>query len=64
LLHTAKKEKLSDADLPLIAHYHAVNLMEIDLGKLAAKRGTTPAIKQYGDMHKAADAQKATPPGR
>jgi putative membrane protein len=46
----AKKEKLSDADLQLIAHYHAENLMEIDLGKLAAKRGTTPAVKQYGDM--------------
>lgn len=45
----AKKEKLSDADLQLIAHYHAVDLMEIDLGKLAAKRGTTPAVKTYGD---------------
>jgi putative membrane protein len=43
-----KKEKLTDRQLQIVAHYHEDNRMEIDLGKEAAKRGTTPAIKSYG----------------
>jgi putative membrane protein len=46
----AKKEKLTTAELQVLAHYHAVNLMEIDLGKTAMKKATTPAVKAYGEM--------------
>lgn len=47
---TAKQEKLSDRELQIVAHYHADNLKEIDLGKVAAKRGTTAAVKSHGEM--------------
>jgi putative membrane protein len=55
------KTKLTAAELQVMAHYHAVNLMEIDLGTFAKKRGTTQAIKSYGDMlvkeHRDSDAK-------
>lgn len=47
---TAKKEKLTEGDLQIIAHYHGDNVTEMDLGKLAAKRGTTQAVKAHGEM--------------
>jgi putative membrane protein len=46
----AKKEKLTTAELQVLAHYHAVNLLEIDLGKTAMKKGSTQAVKSYGEM--------------
>lgn len=43
------KTKLSDADVQILAHQHHVNLMEIDMGKLAQTKGTA-AVKKYGEM--------------
>ena len=55
----AAKEKLADMDLQVLAHVHHVNMMEIDLGKMAQKSGSTQAVKAYGQMlerdHKSAD---------
>lgn len=39
--------KLVDEDLRLVAHVHHVNMMEIDMGKLAQKQGGD-AVKKYG----------------
>lgn len=39
--------KLVDDDVKLVAHVHHVNLMEIDMGKLAQKQGGD-AVKKYG----------------
>ena len=47
---TTKAEKLSDAELQIIAHYRGDDLTEIDLGKLAGKRSASQPIKEYGDM--------------
>jgi len=44
------KPKLSDAEMQALAHFHHVNQTEIDLGKLAQKRGSKAAIKTYGQM--------------
>lgn len=44
-----KKETLSEADLAIVAHLHHVNVMEVDMGKLAQKQGTAP-VKRYGEM--------------
>lgn len=41
--------KLAEADIQIVAHLHAVNVMEIDMGKLAQKAGTQ-AVKRYGEM--------------
>lgn len=41
--------KLDDADLKVLAHHHHLNLMEIDLGKMAQKLGTKN-VKSYGAM--------------
>ncbi|HSD91057.1 MAG TPA: DUF4142 domain-containing protein [Kofleriaceae bacterium] len=46
----AKPAKLKAAELQVMAHYHAVNLLEIDLGKAAEKKGASDAVKQYGKM--------------
>ena len=46
----AKKEKLTANELQVLAHYHAVNLMEIDLGKAAKLKGASQAVKSYGEM--------------
>jgi putative membrane protein len=43
-----KGAKLSDGDVKIVAHLHHVNLMEIDLGKLAQKSGTAK-VKAYGE---------------
>jgi putative membrane protein len=45
---TDKTAKPSDGDVKIMAHLHHVNQMEIDMGKLAQKTGTT-AIKSYAD---------------
>jgi putative membrane protein len=42
--------KLTPAELQVIAHYHAVNQMEIDLGKTAKQKGASAAVKEYGAM--------------
>ncbi len=47
---TPKKEKLSAPELQVMAHYHAVNQLEIDLGKAAKKNAGTQAVKSYGEM--------------
>ncbi|HEX5060128.1 MAG TPA: DUF4142 domain-containing protein [Kofleriaceae bacterium] len=58
---TAKKEKLTPAELQVMAHYKDVNMTEIDLGKVAKKQGGTAAVKSYGEMmvkdHGAMDKQ-------
>ena len=41
--------KLADMDVKLVAHIHHVNMMEIDMGKLAKTKGTA-AVKKYGEM--------------
>ncbi len=55
--------KLTDADLTTIAHVHAVNSVEIDMGKLAQKNGTTAGVKAFGATlvqdHLTADAALA-----
>jgi putative membrane protein len=45
---TVKKgqQRLSEADLSTLQHHHDVNLMEIDMGKLAQQRGG-PEVKKY-----------------
>lgn len=57
---TADHGKLADMDAQMVAHLHAVDTLEIDLGKLAQKNGTA-AVKQYGQMlvkdHTAFDAK-------
>jgi putative membrane protein len=58
-----KAGKLSDADAKVVAHLHHVNQMEIELGKLAQKTGTT-AVKNYGATlvtdHQSADKDLTT----
>jgi putative membrane protein len=44
---TKAAAKLVDDDVKLVAHVHHVNLMEIDMGKLAQKMGGD-AVKKYG----------------
>src|SRR3954471_17896172 len=39
--------KLADEDAKLVAHIHHVNMMEIDMGKMAQTKGTAP-VKKYG----------------
>lgn len=55
--------KLTDSDLTTMGHVHAVNLMEIDMGKLAQKNGTTAGVKAFGATlvkdHTAADKDLA-----
>jgi putative membrane protein len=52
-------EKLSDSDLQDMAFVHHVNQMEIDMGKVAQRKGSTQAVKDYGKMlvkdHQSAD---------
>jgi putative membrane protein len=47
---TAKPAKLTASELQVLAHFHAVNLMEIDLGKAAQRLAKTDGVKQYGKM--------------
>jgi putative membrane protein len=47
---TAGKEKLGDADLTALAHFHHINQVEIDAGRMAEKMGSTQAVKSYGQM--------------
>lgn len=55
----SSKEKISAADLQVMAQMHHVNQMEIDMGKLAETKGSTQAVKSYGKMlvtdHQSAD---------
>jgi putative membrane protein len=46
----AKADKLTDAELHVLAHVHHVDQMEIDAGKVAQKKGSTQAVKSYGKM--------------
>ena len=56
----SKPAKLTAAELRVIAHDHAVNQMEIALGKVAQSHAASPAVKAYGAMliddHGEADA--------
>ena len=45
-----KKQKLTKDDLQTMAHYRAVNNMEIELGKVAQKNAGSQAVKEYGAM--------------
>jgi len=45
----ADTAKLESEDVNIVAHFHHVNLMQIDLGKLAQKQGTAK-VKKYGAM--------------
>ena len=45
-----KADKLTDAEMSVLAHVHHVDQMEIDAGKLAQKKGSTQAVKAYGKM--------------
>src|SRR5438552_1160707 len=45
---TEKRAKLVDGDLQVIAHQHHLDQMEVDLGKLAQRKGTTAGVKDYG----------------
>ncbi|NVB77425.1 MAG: DUF4142 domain-containing protein [Kofleriaceae bacterium] len=45
-----KPAKLTDTELQVMAHYHGVNQMEIDLGKAASKKAANKDVKAYGDM--------------
>jgi putative membrane protein len=47
---TAKPAKLKPQELAVMAHYHAVNQTEIDLGNVAAKKARTDGVKDYGKM--------------
>jgi putative membrane protein len=47
---TAAKTKLTAAELAVLAHYHAVDQMEIDLGKAAKTKGARAGVKEYGAM--------------
>lgn len=47
---TAKPAKLKDAELQVMAHYHELNQMEIDLNKVAAKKATSDGAKSYANM--------------
>jgi putative membrane protein len=55
----SSKEKMADSDLQAMAMVHHVNQMEIDLGKVAQRKGSTQAVKDYGKMlvkdHQSAD---------
>jgi putative membrane protein len=59
----ADKAKLGDAETKIIAHLHHVNVMEVDMGKLAQKNSTTAGVKKYGAMlvkdHSGADKDLA-----
>jgi putative membrane protein len=46
----AKPAKLAKNELQVLAHLHAVNQMEIDLGKTAKRVRKNDAVKQYGEM--------------
>jgi putative membrane protein len=41
-----QKQRISEADLSTLQHHHDVNLMEIEMGKLAQERGG-PEVKTY-----------------
>jgi putative membrane protein len=45
---TPAQTKLADEDIKLVAHIHHVNLMEIDMGKLAKAKGSA-GVKKYGE---------------
>jgi putative membrane protein len=46
----AKKEKLTPQELQVMAHYRAVDQLEIQLGKVAEKQAGNQAVKSYGEM--------------
>jgi len=57
---TTSSAALSEIDAQVVAHLHAVDQLEIELGKLAQHNGTAP-VKTYGQMlvkdHTAFDAK-------
>ncbi|HEY0250724.1 MAG TPA: DUF4142 domain-containing protein, partial [Kofleriaceae bacterium] len=59
----AYADQLSESDTQVVAHQHAVNQTEIDMGKLAQANGGSAGVKKYGGTlvkdHTSAD-QKLT----
>ena len=47
---TTKPAKLKAEELQVMAHYHEVNKMEIDINKVAAKKATSQGAKDYANM--------------
>lgn len=47
---TAKPAKLKPEELQVVAHYHELNQMEIDINKVAAKKATSQGAKDYANM--------------
>ena len=47
---TAKTPKLKPQELQVMAHYHAVNQMEISLGKAAEQKATSDNVKSFAKM--------------
>jgi putative membrane protein len=45
----ALADKLDAGDLATVAHLHAVDQMEIQMGKLAQKNSSTAGVKAFGD---------------
>jgi putative membrane protein len=60
----AKPQKLTTAELQVMAHYHAVNMLEVQLGTLAKQRVPSQAVKSYAAMlvkdHRDADGKLKT----
>jgi putative membrane protein len=46
----AKPTKLKQQELQVMAHYHALNQKEVELGNVAAKKATSEGVKAYGKM--------------
>jgi predicted outer membrane protein len=44
-----EKQKLSDAELQIMAKLHHANKMEIDMGKLAAQQAKSAEVKSYAE---------------
>ena len=46
----AKPTKLKQQELQVLAHYHALNQKEVELGTVAAKKATNEGVKAYANM--------------
>jgi putative membrane protein len=53
-------KKLGENEIKIVSHVHHINMMEIDLGKIAQRTGTAP-VKKYAEMivtdHQMADKE-------
>jgi putative membrane protein len=57
----AQQGRLASGDLEILAKVHHANQMEIEIGTLAASRGSADQVKRYGDLlakdHRMGDGQ-------